>query len=54
MKASPKDLYLAQKQLKDSIKRIPKKNKQKFAVDLIKLIDFAQKDDYENFIFEWK
>lgn len=52
MKYSPKDLYLAQREFKDQIKKIPKKNKQKFSVDLIKLVQHAQKDDYENFNFE--
>lgn len=49
MKYSPRDIYLAQKELKNKINSIPKKNKQKFAVDLLKLIEYAQKDDYENF-----
>lgn len=52
MKYSPKDLFLAQRQLSDKIKSIPKKNKKKFAVDLIKLIEYAQKDDYDNFNLE--
>lgn len=51
MKYSPRVFYLAQKQLRDSINKIPKKNKQKFAVDLIKLIEYAQKDNYDNFDF---
>lgn len=46
---SPHELYLAQKQLTDSIKSIPKKNKRKFSVDLIKLISLAHEDNYENF-----
>ena len=41
-------LYLAQKKLRDSLMSIPKKNKQKFSLDLIKLIDFAHDDNYNN------
>lgn len=51
MKYSPKDLFLAQRQLRDKINSIPKHNKQKFAVDLVKLIEYAQKDDYDDFNF---
>ena len=46
---SPKDLYLAQKMLRDKINSIPKKHKSKFSADLVKLIDKAHEDDYENF-----
>lgn len=52
MVTTPRDLYLAQKRVKASIKSIPKKNKQKFAVDLLKLIEKAHEADYENFNFE--
>lgn len=31
------------------IKSIPKKNRIKFQADLLKLIEYAQKDNYENF-----
>lgn len=46
---SPRQMYLAQKRLKDEMKKIPKKNKRKFSVDLIKLISLAQQDDYDNY-----
>lgn len=52
MKYSPKDLFVSQHTLSDKINSIPKKNKQKFAVDLLKLIEYAQKDDYENYNLE--
>lgn len=52
MKNTPRDLYLAQKRVKHSIKTIPKKNKHKFAVDLLKLIEKAHEGNYENFNFE--
>lgn len=51
MKNSPRDIFLTHQHIKDSIKKIPKKNKLKFAVDLLKLIDYAQKDNYDNFDF---
>lgn len=51
MKASPRDLYLAKKEFSSQLKKIPKKNKEKFFNDLLKLVQYAQKDDYENFNF---
>lgn len=52
MKYSPKDLILAQRMVRDKINSIPKKNKQKFSVDLLKLIEKAHEGDYENFNFD--
>lgn len=49
MKITPQQYIFAKKQLQDSIKKIPKKNKQKFFVDFLKLIEYAQKDNYENY-----
>lgn len=49
---SPKDLYLAQKMLREKINSIPKQNKEKFSRDLIILIDKAHEDNYENFNFD--
>ena len=46
---SPNQLYQAQKMLRDKIKTIPKENKQKFSLDLLKLIDKAHEDDYDKF-----
>lgn len=50
-KYSAKDFYLAQKQLRQSIQSIPKKNREKFSLDLIKLIDLAHGDNYEDYYF---
>lgn len=45
--------YYHYRQLVNSeIQKIPKKNKHKFAVDYLHLIQLAQKDDYENFKLE--
>lgn len=49
---SPRQLYLAQKMLQQEINSIPKKNKEKFSNDLLKLVEKAHEDDYENFYFE--
>ena len=49
---SPKDIYLAQKMLRDKINSIPKKHKAKFSQDLLTLIDKAHDDDYESFNIE--
>ena len=49
---SPKDLYLAQKMLRDKINSIPKENKAKFSQDLLTLIDKAHDEDYQSFNFE--
>lgn len=51
-RVTPKQLYEAQKFVRKQIKSIPKKNKEKFSVDLLKLIEIAHEDDYENFYFE--
>lgn len=52
MKYSPRDYVLAQRQFRQELQKIPKKNKHKFAVDLLKLVQYAQKEDYENFNLE--
>ena len=39
------------KQLEERIKNIPAKNKHKFSVDLLRLIDKAYEGDYESFNF---
>lgn len=41
--------YQAQKIMKKRIQNIPKKNKEKFAHDLLKLIDLAYGDNYEDY-----
>lgn len=48
---TPLEMYNAQKELTKRIKSIPKKNKQKFSVDLLKLIEYAHQEDYDNFNF---
>ena len=40
------------KQIESEIRKIPKKNRMKFQVDYLKLIQKAQKDDYENYNLE--
>ena len=45
-------MYLRTKQdFQRRINAIPKKNRIKFQADLLKLIELAQKDNYENFEF---
>lgn len=46
---TPRQMYLAHQRLKVEMKKIPKKNRRKFSVDLIKLILLAQQDDYDNY-----
>lgn len=48
---SHNSMFLMKKQLQESINSIPKQNKHKFGVDLLKLIDIAHEGDYENFNF---
>lgn len=48
---SKNSMFLLKKQLEQNIKSIPLKNKQKFGVDLLKLIDKAHEEDYESFEF---
>lgn len=48
---SHNSMFLMKKQLQESIKSIPKENKHKFGVDLLKLIDYAHGADYDNFNF---
>lgn len=43
--------YSLRKQIDKEISKIPKKNRGKFMADYIKLIQLAQKDNYENFDF---
>ena len=50
-KQSKNSMYLMRNALSDSIKSIPKKNKQKFGEDLLTLIDKAHEDDYKDFSF---
>lgn len=40
------------KEIEIEIKKIPKKNRVKFQADYIKLIQLAQKDNYENYDLE--
>lgn len=42
----------AKKELQNNIKHIPKKNRFKFYCDLLKLIEHAKKENYENYYFE--
>ena len=44
-------LFQAQQDLKRELKKIPKENKLKFSCDLYKLVQIAQKDNYDNFDF---
>lgn len=48
---SASDLIFYKRMLRDKIYFIPKKNKRKFCFDLLKLIDKAYEDNYENFDF---
>ena len=41
--------YQLRRRIDDKINKIPKRNKLKFHSDYLKLIELAQKDDYENF-----
>lgn len=43
------DLYCLRYQISQSLRTIPKKNKSKFAMDLLTLIEKAHKEDYESF-----
>ena len=43
--------FILRRQIEDRINKIPKKNKSKFQSDYIKLIELAQRDDYEDFNF---
>ena len=46
--------YQLQKYLEQEISKIPKKNKHKFSTDLLKLIQLAQKGNYDQFeLPEW-
>lgn len=45
-------LFNLKKQIQIEISKIPKKNRAKFQCDYIKLIELAQKDNYENFNLE--
>lgn len=42
-------LFKTKLDLQQRINKIPKKNRIKFQADLLKLIELAQKDNYENF-----
>lgn len=42
-------LYNTRQQIAFEIRKIPKKNRKKFFVDYLKLIQLAQKDNYENY-----
>lgn len=42
-------LFSQRQHLNRELKKIPSKNKLKFYSDLYHLIEFAQKDNYENF-----
>lgn len=46
MKTSNNTLSLARQQLRDSIAKIPKKNRGKFMIEYMQLIEKAQNDDY--------
>lgn len=43
------NLYHTKQQITLELRKIPKKNKPKFFVDYLKLIQYAQQEDYENF-----
>lgn len=40
--------YQTKQQIIQELHKIPKKNKSKFFVDYLKLIQYAQQEDYEN------
>lgn len=40
--------YMARQMLQDEIRRIPKKNRSKFNSDYYKLVQLAQREDYED------
>lgn len=42
-------LFQYRQQIQNEINKIPRKNRIKFQADYIKLIQLAQKEDYENF-----
>lgn len=44
--------YSLRKQIEREISKIPKKNRIKFQADYLKLIQLAQKDNYENYNLE--
>lgn len=46
MKKSNNTIALARQQLRDSLAKIPKKNREKFMLEYMQLIEKAQKDDY--------
>lgn len=44
-------MWLARQEINNRIRTIPKKNKEKFQLDLLYLIELAHEDDYEDFEF---
>ena len=42
--------YHTKQQIIQELRKIPKKNKSKFFVDYLKLIQYAQQEDYDSFI----
>lgn len=49
MRISQNKLWIFRQELNNSIRTIPKKNREKFQFDLLTLISKAHEDDYENF-----
>lgn len=45
-------VWKLRKEIETEIKKIPKENRVKFQADYIKLIQLAQREDYENFNLE--
>lgn len=45
---NPHQYYLAKKEMEHRIKTIPKKNKDKFGVDLVTLIELAHQEGYND------
>lgn len=41
--------FQTKQQITKELRKIPKKNKAKFFVDYLKLIQYAQQENYENF-----
>ena len=46
------DYFKVRSEISALIRKIPKKNREKFFVDFLTLCRVAQGDDYENFNFE--
>lgn len=51
MNITVKDYYWQKQFMQEQLRSIPKKNRHKFNVDLLRLIQYAQKDNYDNFDF---